>query len=307
MKHESQEMIKQESKEPKYGSHYGKLFLLVLTIFTLSFGAFLIYANMEFCKSQENIKQSYAKHIQKADSLYWDMTTYNRECISQIANANTIILADSLIRFTLGNKQRLSLEQYNRLHGLISIHFAEIEQLHEKYDNRIQRDSLLLITERQVLDGQVKAMLDLHLNKIEHEYSNITLWAAILTILFLVFSFYSIFKMDSLVHQGIEGVNEIKQLKRDGDIAIQEIGETREKILKENDALMEKSKSELASLINSQQRILTESISALKDNVNNGYNEALNSKLAELDSYLVEAKHMMSLLKNQTNEEIKDE
>ena len=307
MKYESQEMIKQESKEPKYGSHYGKLFLLVLTIFTLLFGAFLIYANMEFCKSQENIKQSYAKHIQKADSLYWDMTTYNRECTSQIANANTIILADSLIRFTLGNKQRLSLEQYNRLHGLISIHFAEIEQLHEKYDNRIQRDSLLLITERQVLDGQVKAMLDLHLNKIEHEYSNITLWAAILTILFLVFSFYSIFKMDSLVHQGIEGVNEIKQLKRDGGLAIQEIGETREKILKENDALMEKSKSELASLINSQQRILTESISALKDNVNNGYNEALNSKLAELDSCLVEAKNMMSLLKNQTNEEIKDE
>jgi hypothetical protein len=307
MKHESQEMIKQESKEPKYGSHYGKLFLLVLTIFTLLFGAFLIYANMEFCKSQENIKQSYAKHIQKADSLYWDMTTYNRECTSQIANANTIILADSLIRFTLGNKQRLSLEQYNRLHGLISIHFAEIEQLHEKYDNRIQRDSLLLITERQVLDGQVKAMLDLHLNKIEHEYSNITLWAAILTILFLVFSFYSIFKMDSLVHQGIEGVNEIKQLKRDGDLAIREIGETREKILKENDALMDKSKSELGSLINSQQRILTESISALKDNVNNGYNEALNSKLAELDSYLVEAKNMMSLLKNQTNEEIKDE
>lgn len=299
--------MKQESNKLKFVSHHEKLFLFVLTIFTLLFGAFLICANVEFCRSQETIKQSYAKHIQKADSLFWDMKTYHIEYISQIANANTATLADSLIRFTLGSKQRLSLEQYNRLHELISIHFAEIEQLHEKYDSRILQDSLLLITERQVLDGQVKAMLDLHLNKIEHEYSNITIWAAVLTILFLVFSFYSIFKMDSLVRQGVEGVNEIKQLKRDGDVAIQEISEKSEKIVKDNDILMEKSKTDFASFIDSQQRILTESINALKDNIDNGYNEALKSKVAELNSYLVEAKRLISLLKNQTNEESTDE
>lgn len=299
--------MEQESNKLKFVSNHGNLFLFVLTIFTLLFGAFLIYANVEFCKSQENIKESYAKHIQKADSLYWDMKTYNVEYISQIANASTASLADSLIRFTLGSKQRLSLEQYNHLHELISIHFAEIEQLHEKYDSRILQDSLLLITERQVLDGQVKAMLDLHLNKIEHEYTNITIWAAVLTILFLVFSFYSMFKMDSLVRQGEEGVNEIKQLKRDGDVAIQEISEKSEKIVKENDVLKEKSKTDFASFIDSQQRILTESISALKDNIDNGYNEALKSKVAELNSYLVEAQNLISLLKNQTNEERRDE
>ena len=302
--------MKQESNKLKFVSHHEKLFLFVITIFTLLFGAFLICANVEFCKSQENIKQSYAKHIQKADSLYWDMKTYNIEYISQIANANTATLADSLIRFTLGSKQRLSLEQYNRLYELISIHFAEIEQLHEKYDSRILQDSLLLITGRQVLDGQVKAMLDLHLNKIEHEYTNITIWAAVLTILFLVFSFYSIFKMDSLVHQGKEGVNEIKQLKRDGDVAIQDIGDKSEKILKKNDALIEESKLKLSNFIDSQQRIITDSISALTDSVSqidNRYNETLSSKNAELDSYLIEAKHLISLLKNQTNEESTDE
>ena len=113
--------------------------------------------------------------------------------------------------------------------------------------------------------------------------------------------------MDSLVRQGVEGVNEIKQLKRDGDIAIQEISEKSEKIVKENDALMEKSKTDLASFINSQQRILTDSMSALKDNVDNRYDEAVKSKVAELNSYLVEAQNLISLLKNQTNEERKDE
>lgn len=302
--------MKQDSNKLKFVSYHEKLFLVVLTIFTLLFGAFLICANVEFCESQENIKQSYAKHIQKADSLYWDMKTYNIEYLSQIANANTATLADSLIRFTLGSKKRLSIEQYNRLYGLISIHFAEIEQLHEKYDSRILQDSLLLITERQVLDGQVKAMLDLHLNKIEHEYTNITIWAAVLTILFLVFSFYSIFKMDSLVHQGKEGVNEIKQLKRDGDIAIQEIGDKSEKILKKNDALIEESKLKLSNFIDSQQRIITDSISASRNSVlqmDNVYNETLSSKVTELDSYLDEAQNLISLLKNHTNEEKKDD
>ena len=302
--------MKQDSNKLKFVSHHEKLFLVVLTIFTLLFGAFLICANVEFCESQENMKQSYAKHIQKADSLYWDMKTYNIEYLSQIANANTATLADSLIRFTLGSKKRLSIEQYNRLYGLISIHFAEIEQLHEKYDSRILQDSLLLITERQVLDGQVKAMLDLHLNKIEHEYTNITIWAAVLTILFLVFSFYSIFKMDSLVHQGKEGVNEIKQLKRDGDIAIQEIGDKSEKILKKNDALIEESKLKLSNFIDSQQRIITDSISASRNSVlqmDNVYNETLSSKVTELDSYLDEAQNLISLLKNPTNEEKKDD
>ena len=116
--------------------------------------------------------------------------------------------------------------------------------------------------------------------------------------------------MDSLVHQGKEGVNEIKQLKRDGDIAIQEIGDKSEKILKKNDALIEESKLKLSNFIDSQQRIITDSISALTDSVSqidNRYNETLSSKNAELDSYLIEAKHLISLLKNQTNEESTDE
>ena len=39
-------------------------------------------------------------------------------------------------------------------------------------------------------------MLELHLNKIEHEYTNITMWASVLTIIFLVFSFFSLFKIE---------------------------------------------------------------------------------------------------------------
>ncbi|MDE5560082.1 MAG: hypothetical protein K2I84_05460, partial [Bacteroidales bacterium] len=107
--------------------------------------------------------------------------------------ANTRMVADSLLKEALTGKQ-ISDRQYNNLSSLLSIYFKEIERFQEQYESKICRDSLRLSTERCLLEGQTKTMLDLHLNKVEHEYSNITVWAAILTILFLVFSFYSIYK-----------------------------------------------------------------------------------------------------------------
>lgn len=301
-----------ESNNNDFVSRYGKLFLGVLVAFCVVFGLYLVCANIAFRKSQEKIKQSYVEHIQKADSLYLNMISYNNDYISHISDANATILTDSLIRLTLGQKQRLSAEQYNRLHELLITQFEETKQLHERYDGKIQRDSLQLMTERQLLEGQVKTMLDLHLNKIEHEYSNITLWAAVLTILFLVFSFYSIFKMDSLVHQGNEGVNEIRQLKRDGDAVIQDIRDTGEKILDENEAVIEKAKSDLAAFINNQQQIVTRSVNTTEDSfsqINQKYNDALNAKLEELNLYIVELQNLISELKKKEREgkEVKDE
>ena len=159
----------QESNNNDFVSRYGKLFLGVLVAFCVVFGLYLVCANIAFRKSQEKIKQSYVKHIQKADSLYLNMISYNNDYISHISDANATILTDSLIRLTLGQKQRLSAEQYNRLHELLITQFEETRQLPERYDGKIQRDSLQLMTERQLLEGQVKTMLDLHLNKIEHE------------------------------------------------------------------------------------------------------------------------------------------
>lgn len=266
----------QISKEQKlmtegFVSHYGKLFLCVLTIFSVGFIVLLCCANREFQNSQMDIKHSYMEHIQKADSLYWDMVAYNKEYTFCISDANAIILTDSLVRLTLGNKQRLSSEQYGHLSEIISCYFAKVAQLHHKYDNKIQRDSLLLITERQLLEGQVKTMLDLHLNKVEHEYSNITLWAAVLTILFLVFSFYSIFKMDSLVHQGQEGVKEIKQLNKDGEIAIQEIRNKGDALINSSEEkindLRDKASSDYSSFVNTQQQVVNETMSVINSKI----------------------------------------
>lgn len=269
---DTSKIIKYISDKNNFVSRYGILFLCVLAIFTIAFGVLLHCANREFCNSQERIKQTYVEHIQIADSLYRDMVDYNKEYTSCICDVNTAILTDSLFRLTLGEKQKMSMEQYSRLHHLITIHFSEIAKLHEKYDTKIQRDSILLLAERQLLENQVKTMLDLHLNKVEHEYSNITLWAAVLTILFLVFSFYSIFKMDSLVQQGNEGVREIRRLMESGENAIQSVNEKVNVLINDSEerinALKKDANSELASFINAQQRIVSDTIAEVQKELN---------------------------------------
>lgn len=199
---------------------YGEFFLSVTGIFCCLFIGYLCYSSYTLNLSQKRIKDYYINHINKADSLCFSISAYNTVLFENIQKANNALLADSLIKYTLGSKQKLSENQYKDLSTIISNYYNQSIKIQEQYQSKLSRDSLQLNAERTLLEGQTKAMIDLHLTKIDHEYNNITMWAAILTILFLVFSFYSIFKMDELIQQGREGVKDIKRLKKVGDDSI---------------------------------------------------------------------------------------
>lgn len=211
---------------------YGKLFLITLSIFTIIFIGYLVYSHNTFLKSQENVKKCYEEHIKKVDSLYLSILHYNKDVVIGIQKISDATLADSLIKAALTKTRVLSRAQYDNLGVIVESHFKKIESLHEKHGEKISKDSLRLSVEREVLNGQAKAMIDLHLNKIEHEYSNITLWAAVLTILFLVFSFYSVFKADELIQQGTNGLKEIRRIKTQGEQTIEQLNESGKDLLK---------------------------------------------------------------------------
>lgn len=207
----------------RMSTSYGKLFLTVISIFSLLFIAYLFYAGHTLRSSQECIKDYYTEHINKIDSVCCGISEYNLAWITGTKKISDAVLADSLVKYTLGRTKILSQAQYQNLVTVISEHFKHVDQLQEWHKTKLLQDSIRLNAERVLLEGQIKNMVDLHLNKIEHEYNNITLWAAILTILFLVFSFYSIYKMDELIQQGRDGVLDIKQLKSDGEERIKDI------------------------------------------------------------------------------------
>lgn len=204
----------------RMATSYGKFFLSITGLFCCLFIGYLCYSSYTLNLSQKRIKDYYINHINKTDSLCFSISAYNTALIENIQKANNALLADSLIKYTLGSKQKLSENQYKDLSTIISNYYNQSIKIQEQHQSKLSRDSLQFNAERTLLEGQTKAMIDLHLTKIDHEYNNITMWAAILTILFLVFSFYSIFKMDELIQQGREGVKDIKRLKKVGDDSI---------------------------------------------------------------------------------------
>lgn len=204
----------------RMATSYGKFFLSITGLFCCLFIGYLCYSSYTLNLSQKRIKDYYINHINKTDSLCFSISAYNTALIENIQKANNALLADSLLKYTLGSKQKLSENQYKDLSTIISNYYNQSIKIQEQHQSKLSRDSLQFNAERTLLEGQTKAMIDLHLTKIDHEYNNITMWAAILTILFLVFSFYSIFKMDELIQQGREGVKDIKRLKKVGDDSI---------------------------------------------------------------------------------------
>lgn len=256
---------------------YGILFLWTLIGFAAIFIIYLFYSHYSLKQSQKQIRKDYIAHIQKADSLYIHWTEYNNTVMLSGQKVNNTLFKDSIIKSTLSNTYRLSRTQYNNLILVLNSHFAKIDSLHRQYDDKLLRDSLRLNTERELLEGQTKTMLELHLNKIEHEYSNITMWGAVLTILFLVFSFYSIYKMDELIQQGNEGVKDIKRLKKEGDDSItcvktenneqiKKLKEETEKIIKEHREKLEGMSSNFSAQQNDLYKRANEYLNGLRKN-----------------------------------------
>ncbi|MCS2253917.1 hypothetical protein NXW24_19085 [Bacteroides fragilis] len=233
-----------------------------------------------------------------------NLIAYNKELTCKLLEGNSRVLSDSLIKQSLKGNQTLSKAQYKELSNLLSIHFENLDIFHKEYDSKIQRDSLLLGIERDLLNGQTKTMIDLHLNKIEHEYSNITMWAAILTILFLVFSFYSIFKMDELIQQGNEGVKDIKQLKCDGEKEVEKLKNTTTELIENTEATVNIFIQKQQERINDTFLVVIEKsdkIEQLSNNLLRNFDEQRQALDKEFQRISKEYEERIKLLLNEKN------
>ena len=290
---------------------YGKFFLSVTGIFCCLFIGYLCYSSYTLNLSQKRIKDYYINHINKADSLCFSISAYNTVLFENIQKANNALLADSLIKYTLGSKQKLSENQYKDLSTIISNYYNQSIKIQEQHQSKLSRDSLQFNAERTLLEGQTKAMIDLHLTKIDHEYNNITMWAAILTILFLVFSFYSIFKMDELIQQGREGVKDIKRLKKEGDDSItcvktenneqiKKLKEETEEIIKEHREKLESMSSSFSTQQNDLYKRTNEYLNGLRKN----FDEQSQKILSEYNIILQEQSNAYAKKINEQTEGI---
>ncbi len=90
--------------------------------------------------------------------------------------------------------------------------------------SQLQNDSALLRREILLSQAEESNLVALHIDKIDNDYSQIGIWGGILSIIFLIFGFFAIFKieetkadakntLDKVTTQGQKATNEIKELQ----------------------------------------------------------------------------------------------
>lgn len=266
-------------------THYGKLFLAVLSVFTVLFGIYLFASNNALRKSQDKIIESYIKHVQSVDSMYLARVGSMTDLLSTSQTAAEYVVDSALVSEVLKSNKRMSKVQYDNLKLLLNEYHSLAEKKYQDHLNLLLRDSLFINTELALLEGQTQQMLQLHLDRIEHEHSNVTLWGAVLTILFIVFAFYSFFKMDDLISSGQKGLERLEGLETKANAAINNIEQAR---------LDSESKSK-------------EIVDAFTNNfkkTTSNFNKQIEDKLSDLNKCVESAQEILRNLKSA--EEVKD-
>ena len=266
-------------------THYGKLFLAVLSGFTIMFGIYLLASNNALRKSQDKIIESYISHVQSVDSMYLARIESMTDLLSTSQIAAEFVVDSALVSEVLKSNKRMSKVQYDNLKLLLNEYHSFAEKKYQDHLNLLLRDSLFINTELALLGGQTQQMLQLHLDRIEHEHSNVTLWGAVLTILFIVFAFYSFFKMDDLISSGQKGLERLEGLETKANAAINNIEQAR---------LDSESKSK-------------EIVDAFTNNfkkTTSNFNKQIEDKLSDLNKCVESAQEILRNLKSA--EEVKD-
>ena len=153
------------------------------------------------------------------DSSLMNFHTRMKELAVSKEEAMKKIVADSVLAKLpkLSDKELQNIKKCVETAVVVSV----LEDMHENALS--DYESLILSNRWNQIQSDTKAMLELEMSKIQNEHETLGIWAGILTIVFLIFSFYSLFKTDDMVKQGREGLDKLNQLKRDADNKLDEL------------------------------------------------------------------------------------
>ena len=165
----------------------------------------LTCTNRAYNDGQQTILKSYKESLALIDSLQ----KQNEDALNRVLNEReqtiTKILSDTLIDSIQGlcPKQKEAVRKYVRPYLEVTTRELDVQEKIKANPNH----------EYQVLRDEIKSLLQLEFNKMQNEYEALEIWAAILTVVFLIFSFYSFFKTEKLEEDGRQSISRINSLE----------------------------------------------------------------------------------------------
>ncbi len=148
--------------------------------------------------------------------------------------------------------------------------------------SQLQKDSALFRREILLSQEEMTNLVALHIDKVDNDYSQIGIWGGLLSIIFLIFGFFAIFKIEETK---AEAKNVLEEVKEKGKNATDEIEELQNQASELNNSF-NSIKQESTTLITNKTtefNELTESIHSIQKQSNERL-ERINKLLEDVEN-----------------------
>ena len=163
--------------------------------------------NHSYKNGQQRILMSYKESLALIDSLQKQNEDALNRVLSEREQTIKKILSDTLVDSIQGlcPKQKDAVRKYVRPYLEVTTRELDVKEKIKSDPNH----------EYKLLRDEIRSLLQLEFNKIQNEYEALEIWAAILTVVFLIFSFYSFFKTEKLEEDGRQSITRINTMEND--------------------------------------------------------------------------------------------
>ncbi len=163
-------------------------FCIASTLFAFVLFGIMFLSHRKYIKTQESIKYSHTTHIQSVESYIEDFNKLIEDEYEQIV-VNTTRILDSLNNVPR-KKQRVIEKDFYA--GIISSIKANSLTEASTFNHQFNLAQKELLLNQQNLER----LLELHYAELDNQQMTLTIWAAVLSIIFLTFGFFAIFKIE---------------------------------------------------------------------------------------------------------------
>lgn len=163
-------------------------FCIASTLFALVLFGIMFLSHRKYIKTQESIKYSHTTHIQSVESYIEDFNKLIEDEYEQIV-VNTTRILDSLNNVPRKKQGVIEKDFYA---GIISSIKANTLTDASTFNHQFNLAQKELLLNQQNLER----LLELHYAELDNQQMTLTIWAAVLSIIFLTFGFFAIFKIE---------------------------------------------------------------------------------------------------------------
>lgn len=144
---------------------------------------------------------------------------------------------------------------------------------------QLQNDSALMRREIMLSQEEKMNLVALHIDKIDNDYSQIGIWGGILSIIFLIFGFFAIFKIEETKAEAKSTLEDVKNQKEKASAEIKELQEQAAQVNESYNSIRQSSETFIADS--------TQVFNELITTINTDYSQAQES-LERINKLLVE-------------------